>query len=65
MGAHACTDVTGFGLAGHLAEMIRASGNVRVEIDLDALPVLSGADRVVRAGLCQFASVREPARASI
>jgi selenide,water dikinase len=57
MGAHACTDVTGFGLAGHLAEMIRASGDVRVEIDLDALPVLSGAVELFAQG---FASSLQP-----
>lgn len=57
MGAHACTDVTGFGLAGHLAEMIRASGNVRVEIDLDALPVLPGAIELFAQG---FASSLQP-----
>jgi selenium donor protein len=39
-GAHACTDVTGFGLAGHLVEMVRRSG-VNAEIDLSQLPILS------------------------
>ena len=38
----AVTDVTGFGLAGHAAEMAEASG-VAVEIDLAALPLLPGA----------------------
>ena len=42
-GAHACTDVTGFGLAGHLVEMMRGSG-ARAEIDLSALPVFSAVD---------------------
>jgi selenide,water dikinase len=36
--AHACTDVTGFGLAGHLVEMVRGSG-VSAEIDFRRLPV--------------------------
>ncbi|MCP4643951.1 MAG: selenide, water dikinase SelD [bacterium] len=36
--AHACTDVTGFGLAGHLVSMVRGSG-VTAEIDLSAVPV--------------------------
>ena len=56
-GAHACTDVTGFGLAGHLAEMIRASGAVRVDLHLDALPALDGAVELFAKG---FASSLQP-----
>ncbi len=40
-GAHACTDVTGFGLMGHLSAMAAAS-KVDVEIVWDDLPVLPG-----------------------
>jgi selenide,water dikinase len=47
---HAVTDVTGFGLAGHLAEMAEASGNA-VEIDLAALPLLPGALEAAGTGL--------------
>ncbi|ADH86775.1 selenide, water dikinase [Desulfurivibrio alkaliphilus AHT 2] len=38
-GAHACTDITGFGLLGHLSEMAAASG-VGVEIEAAAVPLL-------------------------
>jgi selenide,water dikinase len=41
VGAHACTDVTGFGLMGHLAEMA-ASSRVDVEIVWDDIPLLPG-----------------------
>ena len=47
--ATACTDVTGFGLLGHLVEMTRASG-VDVDLDLPAVPVLAGALDTSRAG---------------
>ena len=49
-GATACTDLTGFGLLGHLVEMTRASG-VDAAIDLAALPVLEGAEETVAAGI--------------
>ena len=40
-GASACTDVTGFGLLGHLHELCLASG-VEAEIDAAAVPVIDG-----------------------
>lgn len=42
VGAHAATDVTGFGLAVHAAELAEASG-VTIEIDLGRVPLLPGA----------------------
>lgn len=49
-GARACTDLTGFGLLGHLLEMTRAAG-VDAELELDALPLLDGAAETVAAGI--------------
>jgi selenide,water dikinase len=49
-GATACTDLTGFGLLGHLVEMTRPSG-VDAELDLSALPVLAGAAETTAAGI--------------
>jgi len=49
-GATACTDLTGFGLLGHLVEMTRPSA-VDAEIDLPALPILDGAEETSAAGI--------------
>jgi selenide, water dikinase len=49
-GATACTDLTGFGLLGHLVEMTRPSG-VDAELDLATLPVLDGAEECSTAGV--------------
>ena len=59
-GATACTDLTGFGLLGHLVEMTRPS-EVDAEIHLSALPLLDGAQACVEAGITsslQSANVR-------
>ena len=47
-GASACTDVTGFGLLGHLLEMLRAS-DADAELDPAAIPALDGALALVGA----------------
>jgi selenide,water dikinase len=49
VGANACTDVTGFGLLGHLKELTLASG-VEAEIWLDQVPILPGAWDLVAIG---------------
>ena len=49
-GVTACTDVTGFGLLGHLGEMMRASDRT-VVIDALAVPVLSGAIDLMVGGI--------------
>ena len=49
-GASACTDVTGFGLAGHLTEMTRASG-VGARVYAAQVPHLPGALRLINASV--------------
>ena len=50
MGVCSMTDVTGFGLAGHLLEMLAAS-NVAAEVELSAVPLLAGAAELLAEGL--------------
>jgi selenide,water dikinase len=47
---HACTDVTGFGLAGHGFELAKGSG-VSLEMRLDTLPVLREAREMYQRGV--------------
>ncbi|MGH8888159.1 MAG: selenide, water dikinase SelD [Acidothermaceae bacterium] len=48
-GARAATDVTGFGLLGHLLKMARASG-VTAVVDSSAVPYIEGAREALRDG---------------
>ena len=59
-GAHAMTDVTGFGLAGHLMGLCRAS-RTAARLDLAAVPTLPGAVALAEAGI---ASTLAPANAA-
>ncbi|ABI78455.1 pyridine nucleotide-disulphide oxidoreductase / selenide, water dikinase [Hyphomonas neptunium ATCC 15444] len=61
--AHAMTDVTGFGLAGHLMSILEAS-DVSARIALPDLPVLPGAEQLsaqgIRSSLWQSNASLEP-----
>ena len=46
-GAHAATDVTGFGLLGHIIEIARNS-NVEIALDFDSIPLLEGVAELAR-----------------
>lgn len=56
-GVHAVTDVTGFGLAGHLLEICRGSG-LAARVRFSQLPVIAEAVAHVRAGIATGASSR-------
>jgi selenide,water dikinase len=58
--ASAATDVTGFGLLGHLCELLGAAG-LDAELDADALPRLPGASELLAQGL---RSTADPANAA-
>jgi len=49
-GATGCTDISGYGLAGHALEMCRASG-VTLTVTMDALPVYDGFQRMCDLGV--------------
>lgn len=56
-GVHALTDVTGFGLLGHLLEICRGS-KLAAEVEWARVPVLSSAQHLVEAGFVTGASDR-------
>ncbi len=60
-GVRVCTDVTGFGLLGHLGEMLAATPGSRVVLDGEAIPALPGALELLERG---YASSLAPANAS-
>ncbi len=61
-GCSACTDITGFGLLGHLGEMLDASGaGVAVELEAAAISAYPGALELLERG---FASTLAPANAA-
>jgi selenide,water dikinase len=59
--ATAMTDVTGFGLAGHVLEMLEGAG-LGATLQLDAVPVLNGAEELAAMGI---ASSIAPANRSL
>jgi selenide, water dikinase len=56
-GIHAMTDVTGFGLLGHLLEMCEGSG-VHAVLDIEAIPVLPEVDYYIAQGCIPGGSAR-------
>jgi selenide,water dikinase len=57
VGVHACTDITGFGLLGHLHELAEASG-VDMEIDVAAVPLMHRSKELASQGLVPAGTYR-------
>jgi selenide,water dikinase len=57
VGAKCATDITGFGLLGHLSHIARAS-KATIRINLDAIPIFNGVREAVRAGFVTDGSKR-------
>lgn len=51
VGVHAASDITGFGVAGHLCEMLEGSRDVGIEIDSSSLPLFSRVEEFAKMGL--------------
>ena len=60
VGVNACTDITGFGLMGHLTGMLRASG-VSALLSLSSVPVLPGATELLEQGVAPGGTHRNQA----
>ena len=56
-GVHAMTDVTGFGLLGHLLELARGAG-LEAHLDMAAIPLLPGVEQLATDGYFTGASGR-------
>ena len=56
-GVHALTDITGFGLAGHVMEMARGA-NTTVRIDMARVPLIGSVRELAAAGMVTGASGR-------
>ena len=56
-GATGCTDVTGFGLLGHLGRMTIESG-VRATIEFEALPLIEGTAALAESGMVPGGTMR-------
>ena len=59
MGIDSATDVTGFGLAAHLLEMLKSSG-LSAEVSLDTLPLLPGSAELLEAGFESTLGPQQP-----
>jgi selenide,water dikinase len=56
-GVHALTDVTGFGLLGHLLELARGA-RLEAQLDMAAIPLLPGVEQLAHDGFFTGASGR-------
>jgi selenide,water dikinase len=56
-GVNAMTDITGFGLLGHLLEITRAS-KLQAHVEMSRLPLLPGVDELAQGGHVTGASLR-------
>ncbi|MEW5749043.1 MAG: AIR synthase-related protein, partial [Candidatus Thermoplasmatota archaeon] len=56
-GAHACTDITGFGLLGHAAEMMELS-HVGMQLEWAAVPLLPRVEVLARGGFIPAGAYR-------